>query len=317
MSENPIQTYEPGYVRPDDSLWTRIWYRMLSVETRSMLGILMFLAMAILLGWIAYREPTRMENFTNQYHARAVMRGAGLFKDNCAPCHGQSGEGTEGVAPKLNNSLLFDGSRLKEMGWGGTLEDFVRLTISAGRPARSNPAWPNPMPTWSQDYGGPLRPDQIDDLVAFVLNWGCAYKPECAGPGYVPPPTAAPPVPTPTMAPIVVADIVAALPAGDEKNGQSLFLGTASLFDGKAAGCNACHSTDGSTLVGPSLKGISDRKPEGYDTIEQYIVESVYLPNAHKVPGFENLQMPQNFSQRMSPDYQDLADIMAFLLTLK
>ena len=34
------------------------------------------------------------------------------------------------------------------------------------------------MPTWSQDYGGPMRPDQIRDLVNFVMNWGCRYDPK-------------------------------------------------------------------------------------------------------------------------------------------
>ena len=27
------------------------------------------------------------------------------------------------------------------------------------------------MPTWSKDFGGPLRNDQIDNVVNYIMNW--------------------------------------------------------------------------------------------------------------------------------------------------
>src|SRR4030067_414203 len=50
---------------------------------------------------------------------------------------------------------------------GGTARRSAR-----GPPRRTaGPTSPRRMPTWSQRFGGPLRDDQVDALVAFVMNW--------------------------------------------------------------------------------------------------------------------------------------------------
>jgi mono/diheme cytochrome c family protein len=214
---------------------------------------------------------------------------------------------------------MFNGTRLTELGYAGTVRDYITLTISAGRPARSNPEWPQVMPTWSQDYGGPLRPDQVEDLVAFVMNWGCDYDEKCAEPGIVAAATAGPtPTPAPTPEPIDLAEFVAGLPDGDAARGEELYLGTVTLLDGKAGACNACHTVDGSTLVGPSFTHVNADMPAGYPSLDVYLVESIFYPNAYKVPGFEAAQMPLNFFERFkAPDdeqgLQDMADLIAFI----
>lgn len=69
----------------------------------------------------------------------------------------------------------------------------------------------------------------------------------------------------------------------------------------KRNGCTACHSFDGSKIVGPSFKGIYGHKAQvvvnGKDqevTVDDnYITESIYEPNAKVVKGFPpNLMQP-------------------------
>lgn len=58
----------------------------------------------------------------------------------------------------------------------------------------------------------------------------------------------------------------------------------------KAKGCNACHSLDGTRIVGPTWKGIWGRSEEtdkGPVTVDEaYVTESILEPNAKIVAGF-------------------------------
>lgn len=298
--------------------WTRFFRKLLPADQQALVGTLVMFATIVILGWIGVNEPRRMAQYDAQYTGRSIQRGAVLFDSNCKACHGANGEGTEGVAPALNISTLFDGTRIQELGYAGSLKNYVELTIAAGRPARSGD-WPNPMPTWSQEYGGPLRPDQVRDLTAFVMNWGCQYDDKCR------PADEAPPV-IPTPAPTIAVELVcpggadagnctplADLPAGDAAHGEQMFVGQAPGPDGKALGCQACHSLDGTPGVGPSIQGISADVPAGYDTLEAYIYASILHPNEYIVEGFQPGIMVQTFGERL--DNQALADLIAFLST--
>jgi cytochrome c oxidase subunit 2 len=63
----------------------------------------------------------------------------------------------------------------------------------------------------------------------------------------------------------------------------------------KKNGCVACHSFDGSKIVGPSFKGIYgekttvlvDGKEQQVSVDDDYILESIYEPNAKIVKGFQ------------------------------
>jgi cytochrome c2 len=298
--------------------WTRFFRKLLPADQQALVGTLVMFATIVILGWIGVNEPRRMAQYDAQYTGRSIQRGAALFDSNCKPCHAANGEGTEGVAPALNTPTLFDGTRLEELGYAGSLKSYVELTIAAGRPARSAD-WPQTMPTWSQEYGGPLRPDQVRDLSAFVLNWGCQYDDKCR------PADEAPPV-IPTPAPTIAVELVcpggadagactslADLPTGDATRGEQMFLGTAPGPDGKVLGCNACHSVDGTPGVGPSMQGISGRVPADYDSIEAYVYSSILTPNEMVVEGFAPGVMVPTFGERL--DNQSLADLLAFLAT--
>ncbi len=68
----------------------------------------------------------------------------------------------------------------QDIGFAGSLNDYVKLTVAAGRPANKTSQWAQMMPTWSSRYGGPLRDDQVQDVTDFVLNWEADAKTQTA-----------------------------------------------------------------------------------------------------------------------------------------
>lgn len=84
-------------------------------------------------------------------------------------------------------------------------------------------------------------------------------------------------------------------------------------------GCLACHSTDGSTLVGPTWQGVFGHEvtlEDGSTVVadEAYLRESILNPGAKIVSGFQNI-MPPNIAADMS-DAQ-LADIIEYIKSLR
>lgn len=78
-----------------------------TIQSRIIAGIITFTGIMIVVFWIAVNEPARMEEFTDRSAGRRIENGAILFESNCAPCHGNQGFGTAGVAPALNNPQFF------------------------------------------------------------------------------------------------------------------------------------------------------------------------------------------------------------------
>jgi mono/diheme cytochrome c family protein len=83
----------------------------------------------------------------------------------------------------------------------------------------------------------------------------------------------------------------------------------------KAKGCNACHSTDGSKIVGPTFKGLWGREEDtsaGKVTVDDaYFKESVLQPMAKVVTGYPPAMPPQQVSD------DDLKSLALFIQTLK
>lgn len=83
----------------------------------------------------------------------------------------------------------------------------------------------------------------------------------------------------------------------------------------KAKGCNACHSLDGSKLVGPSFKGVWGRTEQtsaGDIVVDlPYVKESVLTPMAKIVTGFPPAMPPQVLNDL------EIESIALFFQTLK
>ncbi len=77
------------------------------IENRILVGIIMFVGIMVLVGWVAINENARMSSFDRQYQARAIERGGMLFAANCATCHGADGRGIELFGPALNSPHMF------------------------------------------------------------------------------------------------------------------------------------------------------------------------------------------------------------------
>jgi mono/diheme cytochrome c family protein len=273
------------------------------VQLEVALGAIFIIVSAILLVVLGFQEEDALASAIDVQNAEAIENGAHLFGLACRECHGEFGQG--GLGAILNDPHFFDNSpegRLAEVGWTGTLEDFIISTVAAGRPVSTRPdQYPGKgdgnyaMPAWSQDFGGPYRNDQIRDVAKFILNWGKQYGADTAGGiEYVP-------LPAPRS-------------ESPEERGKGVFLGT--------GGCGACHTIDGDSagVVGPNLTNIATVAATRVDglTAEEYIRQSILEPNAYLVPDcpnaacVENL-MPQNFGELLS-DAQ-FEDLIFYLMT--
>jgi mono/diheme cytochrome c family protein len=281
---------------------------MSRIQIEITLGIFFVLATSVILLIYGLNEEDRMAEFELAQQAHAIEVGAALFEQQCSRCHGTQGTGIPNLCPPLNDRNFFD-NRLQEIGWSGTLEDYIIATASSGRLVSSRPQqYPGSgtpaMPAFSERFGGPLRDDQIRSIAAFIMNW------EETAEFVEAPPT--------VEGPVAGEDITKELPEGDAANGEALAT---------SQGCTACHI---STPTGPAWlasggePGIGTRAAQriespGYTgsatTPEQYLFESIVLPDVHIVEGFSAGLMPQTYGETLTE--QDVADLIAYLMSLE
>ena len=83
----------------------------------------------------------------------------------------------------------------------------------------------------------------------------------------------------------------------------------------KSKGCNACHSIDGTKVVGPTFKGLygaTEQTDKGPVTVDDaYIKESILNPMAKITAGFPPAMPPQALSD------DDITSIIEYMKTLK
>ena len=281
---------------------------MSRVNIEITLGVLLVLLTGGLIITYGVREQQRMEIFVQHQKAQSIEVGADLFDNNCSGCHGKQGEGIPGLCPPLNDRYFFD-NRIKEVGWSGSLEDYIVATVSSGRLVSTRPELyagqgKPAMPAWADTYGGPLRPDQIRNIASFVMNWEATAPDRGQAPVLAGPP--------------VGTDITIQLPEGDPAKGQALAT---------AQGCVGCHvstNTGPAWAASPNAPGIGDRAATRYSeadytgkatSAEQYLLESIVQPSVFAVQGYPENLMPGNYGQALTA--QDAADLIAYLLTIK
>lgn len=278
------------------------------MQVKIVIGTVAFMLTMVILGFAALVEPARLEHFAAASVARQIETGAEIYDINCSTCHGleglaqqcvsASGEeiACQGVA--LRNQRLVCGDRperLEDMGWAGSKRDFIYRTVAAGRGQI--------MPTWSVNFGGPLRDDQVENVTQFVLNFEseelCSAPPE---PKYEWPET--------------YEGYTEEWAPGDPESGMELYTLT--------YGCAGCHGGPDSDAswdgTGPWLGAIDENAPLRVPDLstEAYIYESILYPGEYIVTGYTDGLMPRNFPILMGLDEdetpQDMADIIAYLL---
>lgn len=300
------------------------------MQSKIFLGTVLFIVLFVATGVVLLNEGILPEQQTTdtdpgtgrmQIEQRAILggskeQGALLYLGNCSTCHGRNGEGVPGKGPTLNPDLFtkhFPQIKSTLGGFGGTVKDFIRLTVAAGRPIES--AWaieqggyPQRMPTWGKAYGGPMTEQQVEDIVNFIVGWeadaGAVQVVDFDEAG---------------------SDVNKELPPGDAVRGEQIFAQQVKQASGSNASCKACHSlVPGEILTGPSLAGVASRAGTRVagETAEQYIRQSIQQPNAFIVPDDARFKqangksaMPEGLGNLMSD--QDLADLIAYLLTLQ
>ncbi|HNB50898.1 MAG TPA: c-type cytochrome [Anaerolineales bacterium] len=270
------------------------------IQVEIILGTIAILASSIILVVVGFGQNDKLVASEVIQKAESIEFGAKLYTDNCSECHGLHGEGVFG--PPFNDAAFFT-TRLAEVGWSGSLEDYIVATASSGRPVSTRPdQWPGKpdsawkMPAWSTDYGGPLRPDQIRAIAKYIMNWQSTALGEIAQPD--------------------VIDLPALRLADPVVRGKSVFL---------TQGCIACHTIQGVSTgaVGPELTqvGTNAETRVAGQSAEEYIHTSIIDPNAFIVsdcppgPCANPSVMPLTFGETLSE--QQLADLVAYLLSLK
>lgn len=273
---------------------------MNNMMTKITVGIVALLVMAsIFVLFVARGETARLPAEEVNFSSRSIENGALIFEANCIGCHGVQGKGLPGVAPALNTPEFFT-TRLKEVGYVGSLRSFIEGTVNAGRPVGSG-KYSAKMATWGKEYGGPLRPDQIRDVASFILNW------EATAVGTAVTTTT---TTTPTAAPTL------------DENLPPLELGKAVYAANACSGCHGDPDLGTPGAVGPTMAGIGTRAGNEVPGLSaaDYIRQSIVDPNAHIVAqcpagACTAGLMPQDFGAKLSP--KQLDGLVEYLLSLK
>jgi mono/diheme cytochrome c family protein len=307
-----------------------------SFTVRIVAGLISLLVMLSVCTIIGISDQTQLNVRASEFEGRSIEAGAKVWSLQCARCHGVDGEGIEGQGPALasetfvgrieivqdasgaqSTRVIQPSARLEQIGWTGSLADYVSSVTASGIPIRSSNVWDVNHPTFSERFGGPLRDDQIRDVTNFVVNWGLDPRPDdqsvlapAPGEGQAARPTAVP-------------------LTAEQEAGQAVYL---------KAGCNACHAIRGvgtQGAVGPSLTRIGADaeeivQSEDYTTKvtgqpaattgEEYIRQSILHPNAYIYPTCPQGPcpagvMPQIYETTLTPE--ELENLVAYLNSLR
>lgn len=289
------------------------WYSFLYIKspiTKIVWGIASVLAAIVVVLLVGLWEENRMEAQTANWEGRSIEKGADIYANNCYTCHGLNGQGAPG--PALNSKHFFE-NRLAEVGFAGTLEDYVKLTIAAGRPSNTNAQWGVVMPTWSTTYGGPLRDDQVQQVTDYVMNWEST--------AILQTPEEDPWIPFANI-PVTASDAVSGTETAEAPEPTDGPRAPEILFGNPPTGmaCVACHNLElpedanNRGIVGPNMGNLADHagaRVPGEDAAT-YVHNSIVTPGAHLVQGYPAGVMPQDFATRMTAEEIDA--MVAWLL---
>jgi mono/diheme cytochrome c family protein len=307
-----------------------------SYTVRILTGLISLLIMLSVCTIVGISDRTGLNARAVNFDARSIEAGAKVYGLQCARCHGVEGEGIEGQGPALSAESFIGrieirtdalgaqsiqnvqpSKRLAEVGWTGSLYDYILGVTSAGIPVKTSNVWDVNHPTFLDNFGGSLRDDQIRDVTNFIINWGLA--PRADDQSVLAPPPGEGGAPRPTAVPLTP----------EQEAGKNVYL---------KAGCNACHAIRGVGTqggVGPALTKIGADAEEiiasedyktkvngqpAATTGEEYIRQSILHPNAYIYPQCPTGPcpagvMPQIYQDTLTPD--ELNNLVNYLNSLR
>jgi mono/diheme cytochrome c family protein len=276
------------------------WYTRLYVKSpviKLLIGILGVGGGIVLLLLLLVQEPMRMEAQTQNWDGRSIEQGAAIFANNCASCHGMDGQGNPG--PALNSRYFFS-QRLDDVSFNGSIQDYVALTVNAGRPSKHNPQWGGlVMATWGEDYGGPLRNDQVQNVARYVANWeDTALQQTMEEDPWIPFQDTTPKVP---IEQVYMDEGGEPLPPPEPRAPEELWV---------AMACSGCHNLDEPQTednrgpIGPNMGNLAEHAGQRVEGVsaEDYVYTSIVNPNEYVVEGYQPGVMLQNFAQQMTEE---------------
>jgi mono/diheme cytochrome c family protein/Zn finger protein HypA/HybF involved in hydrogenase expression len=123
------------------------------MEKKIFSAVILTVAIAIFLSIYWLLEPHRVRVEAEKMRSEAAEKGKALYMTHCARCHGETGGARRGI--RAINSKNY----LKNVD-----DTILSKIIERGIPRTG-------MVALGDQEGGPLNPEQIDQLVAFVRSW--------------------------------------------------------------------------------------------------------------------------------------------------
>ena len=121
------------------------------MEKRVLAALALALVLAVAIPLYRALEPGHQEDISGTVAQKTMDRGALVYIESCASCHGTYGEGGPDGPAVRGTQLTFND---------------VRRAIAQG-----TRAFPSTYHVYSRAGGGPLSEAQIDDLTYFIMNW--------------------------------------------------------------------------------------------------------------------------------------------------
>jgi mono/diheme cytochrome c family protein len=115
--------------------------------------MILTVAIAVILAVYWLSEPYRVKMDAERMRAEGAAKGKILYRTHCARCHGEKGGPRRGIRPINSKDYLKN-----------VTDTILYKIIERGIPGTG-------MAALGDSEGGPLNPEQIRDLVAFIRSW--------------------------------------------------------------------------------------------------------------------------------------------------
>jgi mono/diheme cytochrome c family protein len=123
------------------------------MDKKILLAAILTIAIAAFLTVYWLLEPYRVKGEAERMRSKAAVKGKILYMTHCARCHGEKGGPQRGIRPINSKDYLKNVD-----------DSILYKIIERGIPGTG-------MVALGDKEGGPINPEQINDLVAFIRSW--------------------------------------------------------------------------------------------------------------------------------------------------